>query len=286
MRRPTGREAPWQQIAADDPIETYETPVHAPPGRYLWIRLDLQGTAAVTPRVRALRVERPGHRLLESLPRAWSRDDDDADFVARFLSPLDGVLHDLDLRAAQRAILLDPFATPQETLPWLASFAGLVLDRRWSDAARRTLVAEAYPLFARRGTKAGLVRLLEIYLGRAPVIVEAWQLRGLGGAVLGLEAQGAPSPAVGASARESGMLGRFMIGDQGPGGHDFATSAHRYSVLVPGELTSEQRDVVTGLLKAHQPAHTLYALCELGFGDASRRSAAGRDHLVRRSGLA
>ena len=129
-------------------------------------RADLTGTERVTPRVRAMRVERPGHALLRALPRAWSRDDGDADFLQRFLAPAEGMLHELDERAAQRAVLVDPQATPQEALPWLASFAGLVLDRRWPGSARRGLIAEAYPLYRRRGTKAALTRILEIYLGR------------------------------------------------------------------------------------------------------------------------
>ena len=266
FRRPNGREEPWKQISADDPLETYEVPVHALPGRYLWIVLELTGTELVTPRVGALRVERPGHGLLGSLPRGWSRDDGDADFTQRYLAPLDGLLHELDTKEALRAILLDPRSTPQETLPWLASFAGLILDRRWPETARRTLVAEAYTLFSRRGTKVALLRLLAIYLGRTPSIVEAWQLRGLGGTILGLQPGGTPPPAIGGGSSATAMLGRFTIGGQVESTDSYQESAHRFTVLVPGELTSEQRDVVTGLLRSHRPAHTTCGICELGAG--------------------
>jgi phage tail-like protein len=240
FRRPNGREEPWKQISADDPLETYEVPVHALPGRYLWIVLELTGTELVTPRVGALRVERPGHGLLGSLPRGWSRDDGDADFTQRYLAPLDGLLHELDTKEALRAILLDPRSTPQETLPWLASFAGLILDRRWPETARRTLVAEAYTLFSRRGTKVALLRLLAIYLGRTPSIVEAWQLRGLGGTILGLQPGGTPAPAIGGGSSATAMLGRFTIGGQLESTDSYQESAHRFTMLVPGELTSEQ----------------------------------------------
>jgi len=265
FRRPNGREQPWRQIASGDPLETYEVPVHAAPGRYLWVVLELRGTARVTPRVGALRVERPGHPLLDSLPRAWSRDDGDAEFVQRYLAPADGLLHELDTKEAQRALLLDPRATPQEALPWLASFAGLVLDGRWPERARRTLIAEAYTLFSRRGTKTALLRMLAIYLGRVPMIVEAWQLRGLGGTILGFRTGGTPAPAV-AGGSGTGSLGRFTIGGQAPGTDAYQAAAHRFTVLVPGTLTAEQRDVVTGLLERHRPAHTTYDLCELGSG--------------------
>jgi hypothetical protein len=40
----------------------------------------------------------------------------------------------------------------------------------------------------------------------------------------------------------------------------------RFTVLVPGKLSTEQHAVLTDLLDAHRPAHTLGELCELGEG--------------------
>jgi phage tail-like protein len=257
FRRPTGREQPWAQIAAADRFETYEAPVAGARGRYLWVVLELAGTAVATPRVRALRVERPGHRLLGQLPRSWSRDEDAADFLHRLLAPAEGMVHELDERAAQRALLVDPATTPQEALGWLASFAGLVLDRRWSEPARRTLVAEAYRLFRRRGTLAVLRRLLEIYLGYEPAIVEQWQLRGVPGGVLGATDATRAAPVVGGGMRAGGTR---------PGEDGYTTAAHRFSVLIPADLSSEQLEVVRSILDSHRPAHTRYEVCELGFG--------------------
>jgi phage tail-like protein len=257
FRRPTGRERPWAQIAADDRFETYEAPVTHARGRYLWVALELTGTAVTTPRVRAMRVERPGHRLLGQLPRSWSRDEEAADFLQRFLAPAEGMVHELDERAAQLALLVDPDTTPQEALGWLASFAGLVLDRRWSERARRILVAEAYRLFRRRGTLATLRRLLTIYLDYEPAIVEQWQLRGVPGGVLGETEQRRAAPVLGGGMRAGGT----------PTGKDgYTTSAHRFSVLIPADLSSEQLDVVRSILDTHRPAHTQYEICELGFG--------------------
>ncbi|WP_127500895.1 phage tail protein I [Actinoplanes solisilvae] len=266
VRRPTGREWPWAQIAADDRFETYETPVAAPPGRYLWLVLHLSGTHRTTPRVRALRVERPGHQLLRRLPRSWSRDETAASFLQRYLAPAEALLHEMDERSAQRAVLVDPHTCPQETLNWLAGFAGLVLDRRWPEPARRTLIAEAYPLFRRRGTIAALERIIAVYLGVAPVIVERWRLRGIGGAVLGTQPGGPPAPAIEGAARATGTLGRFTLGGSRPGDDVYKTSAHQFSVLIPAELSTEQLQVVRGIVDTHKPAHTTYDICELGSG--------------------
>jgi phage tail-like protein len=265
-RRPNGDERRWLPVAESPGFQTYETPVLAAPGRYLWIQLMLHGTKRVSPRVRSLRVERPGHALLNALPRGWSRDDDDAGFLQRLLAPAEGMLHELDEWADRRAVLADPRAAPAAALDWLASFAGLVLDQRWPEQARRLLVAEAYGLFRRRGTKAALLRILAIYLGYQPTLVEAWQLRGLAGTVLGTRPGTVLAPAVGGSSAETGSLGRFAIGGSRTGQTTYSAAAHRFTLLLRGDLTVEQRNVVRKILDVHRPAHTLWELCELGPG--------------------
>ena len=86
--------------------------------------------------------------------------------------------------------------------------------------------------------------MIAIYLGFDPQIIERWQLRGLGGTVLNTTRDGAVTPNIGASMRETGMLGRFMIGGTPLQPTSFDTCAHQYTVLVNGTLTAEQRDVV------------------------------------------
>jgi phage tail-like protein len=275
LRRPTGRETPWAQIPADDRFETYEAPVLADPGRYLWVVLQLtSATVAATPRVRALRVERPGHQILRQLPRTWSRDDGDADFLQRFLAPAEGMLHELDERAARRDLLVDPAVVPQEAMTWLAGFAGLTLDRRWPEDARRRLIASAYRLFRHRGTLGSLTELLGIYLGHEPVIIERWRLRGVPGGVLGGVAGRSPddeaAPVLG-RLRAGGSLGDAVLGatvrdDIRPGDDGYRTAAHRFSVLVRAGLSAEQLAVIRTILELHKPAHTTYEICELGCG--------------------
>ena len=272
-RRPNGSEDPWPPPGRDGTLATYELPVDAAPGRYLWIELTLRGTTKVSPTLGPLRVERPGHPLLAALPRGWSRREDDAAFLQRLLAPPEGLLHELDLRAADRAALVDPRSTPSEALDWLCSFAALAVDRRWPEEARRTLLAETYPLFRHRGTAACLLRLMQIYLGGRPALIETWRLRGLAGTVLGTRPTTDPDEVVGGAASRSAALGRFAVAGRdagsrpnGPIATGYDGTAHRFTVLVPGQLSAEQRAVLTDLLDAHRPAHTLAELCELGEG--------------------
>jgi phage tail-like protein len=276
-RRLNGGPDPWPLPEQPSSLATYELPVDAAPGRYLWIEITLRGTTRVSPTLSSLRVERPGHALLNALPRSWSRREDDAAFLQRLLAPAEGMLHELDQRAAERAALVNPNSTPSEALSWLSSFAGLAVDRRWPEQARRTLLAEVYQLFRHRGTEACLLRLMEIYLGVRPALIETWRLRGLAGTVLGTRPTTAPDEVVGGSASRTGALGRFAVGGQSsrprqaislavPLSTGYDATAHRFTVLVPGALSHEQRAVLTDLLDTHRPAHTLFDLCELGEG--------------------
>ena len=271
-RRRNGRELPWIPAPApSDPLadfQTYEAPVAAPPGRFLWVTLELRGPGRATPRVKSLRAEKPGHDLLRRLPRAFSREPRATDFLRRFLAPLDGALGDLDARASQRRALLDPASAPAEALPWLAGFLGLVLDERWPVAARRQLIAEAAWLFRFRGTLPGLGRFLELCLGVGVLIVEHWRLRGLGGGLVGEAGPPTSRAIVGGGFRVGGALGdleEMAVGGT-PAEDAFATHAHRFTVIVPRALSEEERAMAAHVLEEHRPAHTLYELCTAASG--------------------
>jgi phage tail-like protein len=264
-RRETGRELPWAPLAPQDRYEVYEAPVSAQPGRYLWVRLGLSGSSRATPRIRALRAEFPSHDLLRKLPRTFSRDPAAASFLRRYLAMVDGLLGDIERRAVERDLLLDPRGAPVELLPWLASLIGLTLDARWPAAARRTLLAEAVCLYRRRGTVPGLRRLLEIYLQCPVVILEEFRLRGTGGALVGGDT-GDPGPAsavVGSTLRVGGDV---EPRPDAPPADAFRTHAHRFSVLVARDLDADQLAVVQDLLDGHRPAHTVVGVCTVGAG--------------------
>jgi phage tail-like protein len=264
-RRDTGRDLPWVRPAANDPFETYELPAIAPPGRYLWIALDLKGNSHTTPRVRSLRAEYPSHDHLRRLPKLYSRDAEMADFLRRYLAMPDGAIGELESRAGARHALIDPMSAPAEILPWLAGFVGLVLDERWSESARRTAIREAIWLWRFRGTIAGLSRLIAIYLGVDPLLIEKWRMRGVGG----IGAEGAPNSnaILGAGFRVGGEIGDPEVSPiSGSADDAFDTHAHRFSVMIPAALSQEQFEVVGHILEVHRPAHTMFDVCTASGG--------------------
>jgi phage tail-like protein len=264
-RRETGRELPWLRFATGDEFETYETPIAAGAGRYLWLTFDLRGNGRFTPRIRSLRAEHPSHDHLRRLPRVYSREPEPADFLRRYLAILDGTLSELEARATDRHVLVDPRSAPAEILPWLASFLGLAVDERWPEPRVRLLIAETASLFRLRGTRWSLERMLELLTGIRPLLLEHYRLRGIGGAFLGEARPGsAAGSVVGESMRVGGEVGRADT--EAPAADAFETHAHRFTVVVPARLSAEQDAVLRHVLDVHRPAHTVFDLCSVGTG--------------------
>ncbi|HEV7374860.1 MAG TPA: phage tail protein [Pyrinomonadaceae bacterium] len=266
-RRETGRELPWARHAENDPFETYEAPVLADPGRYLWVTLELRGNTRLSPRIRSLRVEYPTHDYLRRLPKTFVRDDEVASFLRRYLAVFEGTLGEFEARSDARLALIDPRSTPPELLPWLAGFLGLVLDERWPVNVSRTMIQEAAWLFRMRGTVRGLTRFLEIYTGTKVILIEKFRLRGMGGVTVGESAQFTSNSVLGAGFRVGGAVGDDETNVLSGTIEDaFDTHAHRFSVIIPAMLSAEQLEVVRHILEVHRPAHTLFDVCTLDAG--------------------
>ena len=58
----------------------------------------------------------------------------------------------------------DPDLTPEEFLPWLASWVALSLRDDWQPATKRDFIKKIVHLYRLRGTKEGLAQILSLYL--------------------------------------------------------------------------------------------------------------------------
>lgn len=94
------------------------------------------------------------------------------EFLGRFLLIFEHVLTPLDRQIDQLYQYFDPRLAPPDSLPWLASWLGLVLDERWPEGQRRELIRAAVELYEWRGTRRGLSEFLRLYTGFTPEIIE------------------------------------------------------------------------------------------------------------------
>jgi len=93
-------------------------------------------------------------------------------------------------RIATIASLFDPYETSRELLPWLAQWVALSHHSGLTEQRQRQLLAEIVPLYAQRGTKRYLERLLEFFQPEnTTVVVEDQELHGfiVGTARIGLD---------------------------------------------------------------------------------------------------
>ncbi len=106
-------------------------------------------------------------RYLDYLPGNFR-----SDFASRFLAMLEAILAPIEWNVDNFDLYLDPETAPEDFLPWLANWFDLGFDSTWDEEQRRLLLREAHEIYARRGTRYALSRLLEIYLGQKPEILD------------------------------------------------------------------------------------------------------------------
>jgi phage tail-like protein len=101
------------------------------------------------------------HPLGELLPGVYLEDS----LAQRFTEGLDTVLAPVFLTLDCLDAYLDPWLTPPDFLPWLASWVGIELDETWPESRQRAMVADAAHLHSHRGTHRGLADYLRLLTG-------------------------------------------------------------------------------------------------------------------------
>jgi phage tail-like protein len=102
---------------------------------------------------------------LDYLPAIFRQDP----FAGRFLLAFETVLSGaggvpgLETAISGLADYFDPGTTRADFLPWLAGWVTLTLRADWDEQTKRSFIAQIVPLYRLRGTKEGLLRMLELY---------------------------------------------------------------------------------------------------------------------------
>ena len=91
-------------------------------------------------------------------------------FMKQFLALFESIYAPIEWTADNFDLYLHPRTAPADFLPWLAGWFDIAFDKSWSEEQQRTLLSEVHQIYARRGTKWALSRVLEIYTGHAPQI--------------------------------------------------------------------------------------------------------------------
>jgi len=168
---------------------------------------------------------------LQYLPALY-RDDD---LAGRFLHIFEDIFRSIEVMIDNIHWYFDPDSTPEEFVPWLSSWLGLVLDERWPEYKRRQLAGAVGDLYKWRGTRKGLSEYLRIYTGVTPKIIEHARAEGmrLGG--------------------ESKLGTPMQIGGKG------AEFSFTVEIKLPHKNDIDI-EVIKNIIESEKPAHTAYFL--------------------------
>ena len=165
---------------------------------------------------------------LKYLPGIYAENE----FTSRFLMILESVLSPLERTIDNIAYYFDPGTTPEEFLPWLASWLKISLMRPESARRQREFLSHIGELFAWRGTKRGLTEYILLHTGVTPIIEEDFD------------------PLV---LTDSSRLGINTV----LGGNDPNHFTVRFR---PDDAQYIDQDQIIAIIESEKPAHTQYTL--------------------------
>ncbi|MDF1512316.1 MAG: phage tail protein I, partial [Anaerolineae bacterium] len=106
-------------------------------------------------------------RLIQYLPGIYHTS-----FMARFLGLFESILTPIEWNVDNFDLFLNPGTAPAHFIPWLAHWFDLSFESTWTESQRRALLKDAHMIYARRGTRWSLSRVIEILTGYKPTIVD------------------------------------------------------------------------------------------------------------------
>ena len=165
---------------------------------------------------------------LKYLPGIYAENE----FTSRFLMILESVLSPLERTIDNIAYYFDPGTTPEEFLPWLASWLKISFMRPESARRQREFLSHIGEVFAWRGTKRGLTEYIRLHTGVTPIIEEDFD------------------PLV---LTDSSRLGINTV----LGGNDPNHFTVRFR---PDDAQYIDQDQIIAIIESEKPAHTQYTL--------------------------
>jgi len=229
------------------PVVNSDDALIAAEGRYLWARIDLIGSEQQSPSVQSLRVDYPRISYLRYLPAVYQDDERSRDFLERFLSLFETFFAGIEAQVDHIARYFDPDSrvAHSEFLRWLSTWLSISVDNNWDDAKLTTLIRRASGIYHKRGTRAAIEEMIEIFTGDRPLVIEHHQ--GSGAAWLN-------------QTRDSDLktLRDLYEGLYGKDPFCFCVLLKPFPVK-----TEEHRNAVRRILDAEKPAHTCAGLLAL-----------------------
>jgi phage tail-like protein len=263
-------------------------------GRFLGIRVQLNGDRRSTPEIAALRVYASrfsyvGHYLPEIYHEDTFGPDADqdgastrADFFERFVNLFELQFTRIEDRIASAYLLTRPESSPNDSLDWLGSWIGL--DPGNPPAQARARLLDTSRLYQKRGTASGISDAIDVATNGmcrrgAVIVIEDFRLRHTFATILGADLSIKNDPLLpGYSPSSNSIVGdTLFLGDPSLQGElqalfakDLAIAgavqqaadfydqlAHRMTVFVHDQVEVVDLNLIQRIVEVEKPAHVL-----------------------------
>ena len=155
--------------------------LHECRGQYLWFIAELMPQGRETAGIRNIRIDFDVQSWMQHLPEVYRKSVIQNDFLERFLSVFQTEYQDLEEAIRKSYMQIESHTMPEtaqqeEFLRWLAGWIGITDTNVWNRERLHKLLINAPELFRLRGTRKGVSRIIEIFWGIQPIIVENFEL--------------------------------------------------------------------------------------------------------------
>jgi len=267
-------------------------------GRYLGVRIQLNGDGRNTPEIAGLRVYASRFSYVQNyLPDIYreAKFGPDAevdgpssrrDFLERFVDLFEAQFTRIEDRVANAYLLTRSESTPGDSLGWLGSWIGIEPDSYPPDRSRARLQATPY-LYRWRGTAKGITKALDVATNGmasrgAIIVIEDFRLRHLFATILGADLSIRNNPLLpGYFGSSNSIVGdTLFLGDPRiqaelqalyasdlniPGGAQAAQAfydqfANRITVFIHNQVENVNLNLVKAIVEEEKPAHVQAAV--------------------------
>ncbi len=144
-------------------------------GRYGWLVIELYPQISEAPKIESIQLVFEQNSWINYLPSIYQEAENS--FLNRFLTIFQTIYEESEQKIRTNEYLLDPQATTSEFLYWIAQWLDIQTTHLWEESRLRQFIARSAELFQKRGTRAGLIDLVSLYLEDEVYLTEYHQLK-------------------------------------------------------------------------------------------------------------
>lgn len=139
-------------------------------GRYLWVAIEIIHTSKEVC-IENVLVYFPGDSLIKYLPEIYKKNEDD--FFKRYLAIFSSMNKDYQREVDYAASLIDVDTAPDRVVPLLSKWLGMDIKGNFLSIEQlRILIKNARYLNQYKGTIEVISKVVELFIGTKPIIVE------------------------------------------------------------------------------------------------------------------